>query len=273
MYFNIKVGISLDGPKEYHDKYRLYHSGHGSYSKTEKAINLLKQEKYDFGILSVIAPYNDPKIIYSHFVHTLGVNGIDFLWPDFTHNKLPLYPATKYGEFICGMLKEWTAHDDPKIRIRFINSYLNLLLGGEGLIYGAGADQGNGLHLITIRGDGELSTSDELMSTDPATVTLTNKKVDEISLKNFFKLPIFEELTKAFTNSPDGCKNCCWEKVCNGGSITHRFSSQTRFNNPSIYCESLKMFFSKIFQYLIESGIPFSNIKERLLYGETGKNI
>jgi len=123
--FQIKVGISLD------------HSGHGSYYKTEKAIKLLQKERYDFGVLSVIDPTNDAEIIYNHLVKTLNINGIDFLWPDFTHDRRPPYSAEKYGEFINKMFNIWTINDDPNTRIRFLNSYINLFLGSEGLIYGA----------------------------------------------------------------------------------------------------------------------------------------
>jgi uncharacterized protein len=265
--FKIKVGISLDGPAEYHDKYRLYHSGKGSYYKVEKAIRLLQSENYDFGILSVIDPANDPEVIYNHFTKFLGITGVDFLWPDFTHDRLPpIYSTLKYGEFITQMFKIWTKNDDPKIQIRFLNSYLGIFLGKSSLIYGVSSDKDRrDLHLITIRSNGEIGPTDELMSTNPSTTTLTNKLISDISLKEFLQLPIFTELTQAFSYTPDLCRSCCWENCCRGGGITNRFSSINRFNNPSIYCDGLKLFFTNLFQYLIESGIPYEHIEKRLI--------
>lgn len=108
--------------------------------------------------------------------------------------------------------------------------------------------------------------TDELMSTDPATTTLTNKTISETTLKEVLTLPIFSELSKAFSQTPKDCQNCCWEKCCGGGGITNRFSLETRFNNPSIYCDGLKVFFSDLFQYLIKSGMPYSEIEKRLLH-------
>lgn len=264
--FQIKVGISIDGPKEYHDKYRVYHNGRGSYDKISKAIELLQKENYNFGVLAVIDPQNDPGILYDHFIKTLKIKGLDFLWPDFTYNRPPPYPATKYGEFVTNVFRIWTEHDDPSIQIRFLSSYLNIFLGGTSFIYEIGSDKEEGdLHLITIRSDGEISPTDELMSTDPSTVTLTGKKVDEITMKEFLQVPIFKELTEAFSKTPDTCKNCCWENVCRGGGITNRFSSLSRFNNSSIYCEGLKIFFSEVFQYLVKSGVSVADIQKRLL--------
>lgn len=136
-------------------------------------------------------------------------------------------------------------------------------------MYGLGSDKDrNDLHLITIRSNGEIGATYELMSTDPLTTTLTNKKIADTTLKEFLKLPIFDELTQAFSKTPISCQKCCWEKCCGGGGITNRFSNTTRFDNPSIYCDGLKIFFSSLFQYLIKSGIPFADIEKRLLYGE-----
>jgi len=263
--FKITLGISLDGNAESHDKYRIYHSGKGSYNKVEKAIKLLQHENYDFGILSVIDPSNNSEIIYNHIIKHLNITGTDFLWPDFTHDRLPKYSAIQYGEFITNIFKIWIKDDNPSIQIRFLSSYLSLFLGGTSLIYGVGSHTNiSDLHLISIRSDGEIGPSDELMSTDPLTVTLTKKTVRDTNLKEFFNIPIFTELTKAFSQVPDSCKSCCWEKCCGGGSITNRFSTKNRFNNPSIYCEGLKIFFSNLFQYLIKSGVPINLIKQNL---------
>lgn len=244
---------------------RVDHKGKGSYNKVEKAIKLLKKMNYDFGILSVINPTFNPKIIYDHFVRNLEIKGFDFLWPDYTHDRPPPYPAQQYGKFMVEILEEWRKDDDPNIQIRFLNSYINLFLGKSSLIYGQGAGGIDDTHLLVIRSDGDISVTDELMSTDPLTVTSINKNVFNTTLEDFLSIPIFSELNEAFINIPFPCQSCCWEKVCAGGSIVNRFSQTGRFNNPSIYCSGLKILFSEIFKYLIESGIPLTQIQNRLI--------
>ena len=49
---NIRVGISMDGPKEYHDRYRVFHNGKGSYDEVRHAIQI-GLEKGMHGVLSV----------------------------------------------------------------------------------------------------------------------------------------------------------------------------------------------------------------------------
>lgn len=48
------VGISIDGPKEIHDKNRRYLDGRGSYSEVIKAISLLKEGNIPFGTITVL---------------------------------------------------------------------------------------------------------------------------------------------------------------------------------------------------------------------------
>jgi uncharacterized protein len=263
--YKIKLGISLDGNADYNDVYRVDHKGTGSYNRVEKAIKLLQEHDCDFGILSVINPQYAPKVLYNHFVNNLGITGFDFLWPDYSHDKaLPFLPI-KYGIFIKEIFDCWVKDDNPNIQIRFFDSYIKKFLGTSGLIYGQGSIDLDNLHLIVIRTDGDIGPTDELMSTDPATVTWTNTNIFNTTLKQFFAVPIFKELDTAFTNSPDLCKKCCWENVCGGGGIVNRFSKKHRFNNPSVYCEGLKIFHTELFQYLIKSGISAEQLKSQLL--------
>lgn len=263
--FNINIGISVDGPPEYHDKYRVDHKGKGSSHKIEQSIKLLQDSGKDFGILSVIDPLFDVDRIYDYFINKLKIREFDILLPDFTNDRIPLHSPIIYGEYITKLFHIWTKHDDSTVKIRLLNSYLNVFLGASGLIYGVGKQAMDDLHLLAIRADGDLSPTDELMSTDPTTVTYTNMNVTTHTLKEFFQAPIFLELNKAFDHIPDICQTCYWEKICAGGAVTNRFNNKNRFNNPSVYCEGLKLFYQEILKYLIISGISTETLKARLL--------
>ena len=147
-------------------------------------------------------------------------------------------------------------------------SFLGQLIGEERLIYGIGAvnqeNEESLFPIITIRSNGDLEPTDELMSTDPETVTKTNCNIFNTSLKDFLKHPIFEELRLAQTVLPLECQKCCWGKVCGGGGLVNRFSKENRFNNPSVYCEGLKDLFSHLTSYLLNSGVSLSKIESAL---------
>jgi uncharacterized protein len=263
--YNLDLGLSIDGPQDYHDEFRVDHFGKGTYARTFEKVKLLQEKKYPFGILSVMDPSRDAKKIYLHFTQELGANSFDFLFPDSTHRNPPKFPPQLYGKFISDVFDIWTKDDNPDIKVRFLKSAMQLFLGGDSLIYGIGAERQKTLPLISIRSDGDLSPTDELMSTDPQTVSYTGYNVSNTSLKDFLQHKIFQEIQEATTVMPLKCQDCCWEKVCGGGGITNRFSIEKRFDNPSVYCDGLQIIYTNILKYLVDSGIPLEQLKNQLL--------
>jgi hypothetical protein len=81
------------------------------------------------------------------------------------------------------VFNEWVKDDNIEISIRKFKSIMLQLLGKKSLIYGFGTPSTNNIPLLAIRSDGSISPTDELMSTDPETVTLTNKTVFNSTLE------------------------------------------------------------------------------------------
>ena len=51
---NFLVGISIDGPREYHDRYRRDLGGRGTFDKVKEAIKLCKEYKVEFNTLTLL---------------------------------------------------------------------------------------------------------------------------------------------------------------------------------------------------------------------------
>ena len=49
------VGISLDGPKEIHDRYRRDRTGNGTFDKVMQGLRLLQKHKVDYNVLACVA--------------------------------------------------------------------------------------------------------------------------------------------------------------------------------------------------------------------------
>lgn len=226
---------------------------------------MLNKTEYDFGILSVIDPSYSPKDIFEELIIPFRITGIDFLWPDFTHDNPAPYSPIMYGEYVSKLFNYWVEYGDPSIQIRFFNSSINLMLGEKGLIYGQGIDDSkDAMHVLAIRSDGEVCPTDELMSTDPKFYSTTGRTVYDISMKELLMLPVFDELTQVISTAPQQCKTCCWKINCGGGNITNRFSRSRKFDNPSIYCDGLKLFYSNILAHLLSNGIAPNEIAKNL---------
>ncbi|MCK7531215.1 MAG: hypothetical protein MZV63_09320 [Marinilabiliales bacterium] len=51
---NFLIGLSIDGPKDIHDAYRVNKAGKGSFDKAMAAVSLMKQYGVDYNTLSVV---------------------------------------------------------------------------------------------------------------------------------------------------------------------------------------------------------------------------
>ena len=66
---NFLVGISIDGPGEIHNKYRVDKGGRGSFDQVIKGLNFLKKHQVDFNILCTVHAGNEnrPLEVYRFF--------------------------------------------------------------------------------------------------------------------------------------------------------------------------------------------------------------
>jgi uncharacterized protein len=54
----VRVGVSIDGPKHLHDRYRVTRSGRGTFDKTIAGVRLLRRHQIPFHVISVISTAN-----------------------------------------------------------------------------------------------------------------------------------------------------------------------------------------------------------------------
>ena len=55
---NFLVGVSIDGPQEFHDEYRRNRQGLPSFYKVMKGIELLKKHGVEYNAMAVVNDYN-----------------------------------------------------------------------------------------------------------------------------------------------------------------------------------------------------------------------
>ena len=133
---NFAVGVSLDGPSEFHDQLRTHHNGRGSFKETIRAIHLLRESGVLSDVICCVSSVNCdfPEDIFDFFVGQ-GIKRLKFLQVQGRDKKGKLLPfsvtAEQYADFLIGIFKKWLELDDPEIEIREIKSIVNLMLGGD----------------------------------------------------------------------------------------------------------------------------------------------
>jgi uncharacterized protein len=95
---NFLVGLSLDGPKEMHDAYRVDKRGEGTFDQVMAAAQLLKKHNVEFNILCTVHAANGdhPLELYHFFRDVVGTEFIQFI-PIIERATAELLPIANLG--------------------------------------------------------------------------------------------------------------------------------------------------------------------------------
>ncbi len=251
----VNVGLSLDGPAEAHNRYRVDHHGRGSYETVLEGIRLLTKTSVGqrvFGsVLCVVDLKNDPVEVYEHFL-SLGLYNMDFLLPDSNYVYFPSgkkdFHDTPYANWLIQIFDRWYEANNPRVSIRIFNSMLSSLLGKGSRIDSLGIEP---MGLATIETDGGIEPLDVLKcTTDGLTKlglnVLTNK------LDDLFNYAIYNTQTRESELLSSVCTSCRYHRACGGGYLPHRYDG-VGFLNPSVYCSDLHKLYSHISKRLYNS--------------------
>lgn len=245
---NFRTAVSLDGPQHIHDKHRVFPSGSGSFSKVIKGIELLKENKMDFGVLCVITEdlVND---IQGFFDFCLSNNILDIGFNPYLSNKKWL-PEEKFTKFLIEIFDLWYELDNPNFSIREINDIIARIFGRKSSSCETEHCFGN--H-ITIDINGDIFACDLLIGT--AEMNLGN--INEISICEVFSSEKYKNIKQRTYNSLQSCFKCNFFSICKGGCMYRRYVKNNNFSERDIYCETKK----KVISHILNKFIKITNQK------------
>ncbi len=238
--YHVSVAVSIDGPEETHNQYRVNHQGKGTFNKVLNGIRHLQNHpKNSFlytGLLAVIDPSSNPKSIY-YFFKELKAPSVDFLYRDGNHTKLPMgkasFISTEYGEWMIGLLKVYFGDPNP-MPIRILDDMLKVLLGGNVSKEGLGITD---FGILIIDTDGTIMKNDTLKSSfNGADQFDTVINIKDTRLLEFVNSDEFLRYKMMQRPSSAKCQTCPSLNLCGGGMILHRYHDKNGFDNPSVYC-------------------------------------
>ena len=246
-----RIGISLDGLSESANRFRVNHSGGSSLSQTLFGINNAQNShflKYLPGILSVINLESNPIDLYVGY-KDLVIRNLNFLLPDGTHSNLPSRfdpNQTQYANWLIKLFNVWFYDKDiKKPQISFFNQIINLILGVNISYENFGG--GKSIYLI-VETNGDIEPQDSLKACGDG-FTKTHLNITKHSLQDAFQNTLIINCIESQDKLCEQCQNCSVVEVCRGGFITHRYSNEKMFSNPSIYCKDLE----KIIHHISET--------------------
>ena len=153
------VGVSVDGPRELHDAYRVDKQGRGSFDAVMRGVDVLKRHGVDFNTLTVVNRANsaEPLKVY-RFLRDIGSGFLQFiplveraatddapfkdqgLWlqgpPDAAGGGRHFAPVTDwsvrgpdYGRFLGAIFDEWVRRDVGRTYVQTFDVTLGNFLG------------------------------------------------------------------------------------------------------------------------------------------------
>jgi uncharacterized protein len=253
---NTTLSVSLDGPAEIHDTFRIAFNGAGTYAHAAAGIARIRQhpqaEQIFTGTLCVVDPNSDPRQVYEFF-KALAVPSVDFLFKDGNHAKLPLgktsIASTEYGRWLS-VVWDYYINDPAPPRIRILDDFGRLLLGGTSIKEGCGRTM---YGIAVIDTDGTITKNDTLKSTyDGAdrfgkTWSISTDRLSEVAAS-----PEFVQYAQLQSPTSPVCQECPLLSVCGGGMPLSRWHPETGFRNPSVYCADYKLVLGHIGETLRE---------------------
>lgn len=131
-----KIGVSLDGPKEFHDRFRIYPDGRGSFDDVMRGVGALKEEGLDFSVICVVTQKSvaSPTKIFEFFnsnkISTL-INFPPALAIE-TGQGLSFGASvnvSSYVDFLIKLFDLWVEAGEEKLQILPIESITKAFLG------------------------------------------------------------------------------------------------------------------------------------------------
>lgn len=259
----VRVGVSIDGPPQIHDTFRVDHRGRGSHDAVVRGVELLRSGGVSPAALTVIQCGVDGLQVHRH-LRSLGFTSIHYLLPDFTHDTIgPLrrrYGPTPCADYLLPILDYWW-ENEAQVRVGIFWHLARLILGGTTDVDYFGSPP---LRFMFIESDGSIEGLDVLRvcHNGIANTGLNVRTEDFAEVANtspFYRQVIFDGLTP-----PAGCAGCREAPTCGGGYLPHRYSRDRQFDNRSIWCADILLLFDR-FRALLEVSVAETHRRQNEL--------
>jgi len=219
--YNFLVGLSIDGPKHIHDRYRQSPKGKGSWNTVHAKIKKLIHQGVSVNAMTCLSDYSVqyPDVIYQ-FHKISGLNYMQFIpiveW-DAQGAMAPFsVSADQYGKFMCRIFDLWLQdfkRGNPTTSIRLFESlFFNCLRHTSPQC--TFQDQ-CGQYLV-VEHNGDVYPCDFYVDRK---WKLGNVMTHDLTaMLNSEKQATFRRMKTA----PDACEACQYRDFCHGGCTKHR---------------------------------------------------
>ena len=254
---DVHVGVSLDGPEQYNDQYRVTAGGRGSYARVIGQVEEALKSGYGSiidGFLSVANPAI-PVDLYLDWVASLPVSRVDVLWPiEYHWGNPPWLPgredeymrAPRFGSWMAALFDAWFVRDAPEIFVRSFYDVILRALGGRRHTDSIVNDE---LGLFVVNTDGGYEYPDYFRAYRDGG-SRTSHNVTSVDIHELREDAGFAFCLGLGSHLPTECRACPHVGVCGGGFLPGRFARDPLPDRRSVLCFDHYYFFSAVRTHL-----------------------
>lgn len=294
--YDFLVGLSVDGPRELHDTYRVDKRQQPTFDKVMRGLGILKKHGVEFNTLTVVNRRNSqhPLPVYE-FLKQIGSGFIQFIPlverkadQHFNPHGLELAvppqiegvdpedcPVTSwsvrpedYGRFLVAIFDQWVRRDVGKVFVQLFDVALGNWMGMGGGLCVFSEKCGTALAL---EHNGDLYSCDHYVYPEFKLGNLLNQSLGEMVGSDFQRN--FGEAKSS--TLPKYCRECSVRFACHGECPKHRFIRTPDGEEGLNYlCAAYKKFFTHIdtpmrtMGELLRRGRPAAEIMNLLAAGQ-----
>jgi len=264
---NFLIGLSIDGPEELHDHYRVDRGGAPSFKKVMRGLEVLKRNNVDFNTLTVVNDVNSVKPLEVYrFLREIGSvvmqfiplvervsetpeasAGLRLVAPDHDDTSAVAEWSVKpeqYGRFLIEIFDEWVQNDIGKHFVQLFDISLESWVGLPQSLCLFRETCGAALAL---EHNGDLYSCDHFVYPEHKLGNIMEEPLQTLvnsSQQSKFGRDKLDDL-------PEYCLSCDVRFACNGECPKHRFI-KTPDGEPGLnyLCAGYKLFFHHVDPYM-----------------------
>ena len=257
--YGVNIGVSLDGPREVHDKNRVLPSGAGTFDLIYPKIIRYMRRGARIGVLAVAHEPEDAMRIYEFFVsrgiydfklnYTVSIGRGKDMEFDYYGER-----PKKMGKAILEVMEAAVTHNalsgEPYVKVRDWNYIVRYLVSKRREFMCMRSPCGVGRSIIAFGPDGEMYPCEE-MSSDPRFIA--GSIHDPRPLTEIIDTSeMIRKLRGRRVEAIDRCKGCPWRYFC-GGRCTHKAIQE--FGTPLSHdpmCDTYRYLFEEVAWRLVD---------------------
>jgi serine-type anaerobic sulfatase-maturating enzyme len=252
---NFLIGLSLDGPREMHDAYRVDKGGQPTFDKVVRAARLMQQNRVEFNILTTVNAANGdhPLEVYRFLRDDIGTDFIQLIpiveriddlgqvgFQQGNRVTDRSVEAGQWGRFLIAIFEEWVRRDVGRVFVQMFDAALASWVGAPAAMCIFAETCGNALAL---EHNGDLYSCDHFVE--------PGYRIGNILEKPLTDLVASPEQRKFGNDKRDAlpryCRECEVRFACHGECPKNRFILTPDGERGLNYlCAGYKAFFNHV---------------------------